>query len=258
MLRDKFNQLKCCVIIPTYNNDKTLCCVLEGVLTYTDNIIVVNDGSTDSTALILKNFPLVEQIHFPKNCGKGFALRKGFERSKKLGYKYAITIDSDGQHFPEDLALFISRLEEGEENAILIGLRNMKQAGVPQKSNFGNKFSNFWYWVETSHVLKDTQSGFRLYPLHIMPQKWYSTKFEFEIEVIVRSAWKNIKVENIPVQVKYDPEERVSHFRPFMDFTRISVLNTILVTIAIVYIKPRDFILQFKKKNSKPSFTKIS
>lgn len=257
MLRDKFNHLKCCVIVPTYNNEKTLRRVLEDILLYTGNVIIVNDGSTDSTDLILKDFSGLEHIHFSVNRGKGYSLRKGFEKAQQLGYKYAITIDSDGQHFPEDLEVFISHLEKGKKDTILIGLRNMTQTGIPKKSSFGNKFSNFWYWVETSHTLEDTQSGFRLYPLHLLPKKWYSTKFEFEIEVIVRSAWKNIRVENVPIQIKYDQEERVSHFRPFKDFARISVLNTVLVTIAIVYIKPRDFIRHFKKKTSKLSFMKM-
>jgi uncharacterized protein (DUF2062 family) len=127
----------------------------------------------------------------------------------------------------------------------------MNQEGVPKKSSFGNKFSNFWFWFETGIQLEDTQSGYRLYPLLQIPKKYFTKKFEFEIEVIVRSAWKGAVVKNIPVKILYDPTERVTHFRPFKDFTRISILNTILVLITLLYIKPRDFFRSFQKKKIK-------
>ncbi len=168
-----------------------------------------------------------------------------------LGFDYALTIDSDGQHFPADIPRFLERLDEKQTPTLLIGARNMAQEGVPKKSSFGNKFSNFWYWFETGIRLEDTQSGFRLYPLKEMPKKYFTPKFEFEIESIVRAAWKGIPVENIPIQVHYEQVDRVSHFRPFRDFTRISVLNTVLVTITLLYIKPRDFIRNLKKKDLK-------
>lgn len=242
-----------CVIIPTYNNHKTLKRVIDSVLLYTTNVIVVNDGSTDETHRILENYPQLVQIHFPKNSGKGMALRKGFEKAIHLGYEFAITIDSDGQHFASDIPLFISEISN-DDPILLIGSRNMMQEGVPKKSSFGNKFSNFWFWFETGNRLEDTQSGFRLYPLKYIPKNYFTTKFEFEIEVIVRSAWKGIQVKNIPIKVLYDPAERVSHFRPFRDFTRISILNTALVFIALFYIKPRDFFARIKNKGIRKFF----
>ena len=250
---ERMNQNKICVIVPTYNNHKTLKRVLDSVLLYTANIIVVNDGSTDETHQILGDYPQLAQIHFPKNSGKGMALRKGFKEALRLGYEFAVTIDSDGQHFASDIPLFISEISN-DNPMLLIGSRNMMQEGVPKKSSFGNKFSNFWFWFETGNRLEDTQSGFRLYPLKHIPKKYFTTKFEFEIEVIVRTAWKGIPVKNIPIKVLYDPAERVSHFRPFQDFTRISILNTVLVFIALFYIKPRDFFGSLKKKGIKKFF----
>ncbi len=136
-----------------------------------------------------------------------------------------------------------------KEDVLLIGNRNMAQDGIPKKSSFGNRFSNFWFWFETGIKLEDTQSGYRLYPLHKIPKKYFTPKFEFEIEIIVRTAWRHVPVKNVPVKVLYDPAERVSHFRPFKDFTRISILNTILVVIALLYIIPRNFINNFRKKS---------
>lgn len=242
-----------CVIVPTYNNQKTLKKVLDSILDFTTNIIIVNDGSTDSTSEILKSYSQVTQIHHPKNLGKGRALRNGFRKALELGFEYAITIDSDGQHFAADILVFLKAIQD-EPNALLIGSRNMTQENVPKKSSFGNKFSNFWFKFETGIKLDDTQSGFRLYPLRLLPKRFFTNKFEFEIEVIVRAAWKGIVVKNIPIQVLYDPAERVSHFRPFQDFTRISILNTVLVTNALLYIKPRDFFRRAKKKGFKKFF----
>lgn len=250
-INERIAKLKTCVIIPTYNNHKTLQCVIDGVLNFTENILVVNDGSTDSTAEILKQFPQITKIHIDKNQGKGNALRQGFKKALVLNYDYAITIDSDGQHYPNDIPIFLDELEREGIPVLLIGNRNMSQDGIPKKSSFGNKFSNFWFWFETGIRLDDTQSGFRLYPLKFIPKRYFTKKFEFEIEVIVRAAWKNIPVKNVPIKVLYDPNERVSHFRPFKDFTRISILNTILVIITLFYIKPRNLFRSFKKKSFK-------
>lgn len=237
------NVLKTCVIIPSYNNAITLAGVIEDVLKYSRHIIVVNDGSTDNTADIVKQFPVIQCVSYQKNMGKGWALRKAFKYAVEQGYDYAITIDSDGQHFAKDLPLFFEKLKE-HPNAIIIGARNMNQDSVPGGSSFGNKFSNFWFKVETAKTSPDTQSGYRLYPLHALKNMRFITrKYEFEIEVLVRAAWKGVDVLSVPVTVYYAPkEERVSHFRPFKDFFRISILNTALVLIAFLYIKPRDFI----------------
>jgi glycosyltransferase involved in cell wall biosynthesis len=253
VVNTKFNDLKVCVIIPTYNNGGTLAGIIADVAKYTEHIIVVNDGSTDDTPLIVKSFPFVQFISYPVNVGKGWALRKAFERAVSLNYDYAITIDSDGQHFAKDLPAFLDKLEK-VPGAIIVGSRNMDQATIPGKSSFGHKFSNFWFKVETGIDCPDTQSGFRLYPLQLLKHsKFITRKYEFEIEVLVRAAWKGIVMESVPVTVHYAPKEvRISHFRPFRDFSRISVLNTFLVIIAFAWIKPRDFFRTlFDKKKSK-------
>lgn len=244
------------MIVPTYNNHKTLGQVLSEVLNYTTDVIVINDGSTDATAAILDEFLQIHRIDLPKNIGKGNALRLGFEKANELGFDYAITIDSDGQHFADDLPSFLENLETEQRREVLyIGARNMAQEGIPKKSSFGNKFSNFWFWVETGIRLEDTQSGFRLYPLFAMNDiKLRTNKFEFEIEVIVKAAWSGIIVKNIPVKVHYELVDRVTHFRPFRDFTRISILNTWLVILTIFYIKPRNIFRKLKKKGIKRFF----
>lgn len=252
LYQDKFDFLRCCVLIPTFNNATTLKEVVDKVSAYTTNIIVVDDGSTDNTAAVLQKYEELEVITLPKNRGKGYALRSGFKTAEISGYSYAITMDSDGQHFPEDLHIFINALEasKGEEQELLvIGSRKMDGPGVPQKSSVGNSFSSFWFWVETGIPLKDTQCGYRLYPLEIVNRlNLFTSRFELEIEVIVKAAWAGVKVINLPVQVYYDPENRVTHFRPWQDVTRITLLNIYFVGKALFYIAPRNLYRKFFRR----------
>lgn len=252
--QSRFEKLNCCILVPTYNNQKSLASVLQDLQLYSSNIVVVNDGSTDETFEILKNFSHLDIHHFPQNRGKGAALDHGFKMAQDLGYEYAITIDSDGQHYPDDLEIFLNELENREENSpelLLVGDRNMGRDGIPGKSSLGNKFSNFWYLVVTGRQLTDTQSGYRLYPLHIVnPIKLYTNKFEYEIEIIVKASWRGVDVKNIPIKVFYE-ENRVTHFRPFWDISRIVMLYMWFVLVSFFYIHPRDKYRQFRDKGFK-------
>ncbi|NOX85006.1 MAG: DUF2062 domain-containing protein [Chlorobi bacterium] len=230
-----------CVIIPTYNNGKTILAVIRDVQGYCPDIIVVDDGSTDNTKELLDNLENIEVISYEKNKGKGYAIRQGFKRALEKGFDYAATIDADGQHYASDLPVFAGKLKE-EPDALIIGSRNIEIEGMPAKNTFANKFSNFWFRVETGQKLPDTQSGYRLYPVRLYRKwKFFTTKYEFEVEVLVRSAWSGIKIVPVPVRVFYPKEEeRVTHFRPLPDFARISVLNTVLVLITFLFIIPRN------------------
>ncbi len=249
--QSKFNDLQCCVLIPTYNNHATLERVLQGVMIYTSNILVVNDGSTDGTAQILENYSHLHIINLPLNKGKGNALKTGFKAAAHLGYEYAISMDSDGQHFPDDLPIFIKAIANKEPHhpeLLIIGSRKMDDPSVPDKSSFGNRCSSFWYWVETGIKLQDTQCGYRLYPLNAVNSlNLYTTRFELEIEVIVKAAWAGVNVINLPVKVLYDPAERVTHFKPFQDVARITLLNIWFVGVALFYVLPRNIFRKFRK-----------
>lgn len=251
--RQKIDLLNCCVIIPTYNNEKTIISVIKGVLAFTANIIVVNDGSTDTTSELIKSYnEKINVIEYFPNKGKGIALRTGIKKAQDLGYKYAITIDSDGQHFADDIIAFIDEIEKNPDT-LLVGARNLNQENMPKKNTFGNKFSNFWFKLFTHIDLPDTQSGYRLYPIQKMKgTKYFTSKYEFEIEVMVKAAWKGINVKPVPIKVFYaEGSERVTHFRPFKDFTRISLLNTYLFFVAFLWHKPIFLIKNLSIKNIK-------
>lgn len=250
--KERMKALKCAVLIPTYNNSSTIAKVIEDVKEFTQDIIVVNDGSTDNTSEILSTIKDIRVIEYTQNRGKGHALKLGLGKAYEWGYRYAITIDSDGQHYADDIPVFIQRIEQVPDS-LLIGARNLTADNMPSKNTFANKFSNFWYKVETGQKLTDTQSGFRLYPLDKLQNvRLITRRYEFEVEIIVRAAWRGVNVENVPIKVYYPPEEeRVSHFRPLRDFTRISILNTILVLYALLFYYPWNFLRHLKPANVK-------
>lgn len=247
---ERARRLGCAVVIPTYNNDRTLGGVIAGVRRYCADIFVVNDGSTDRTAEVLASTEGIRTIAYARNRGKGYALRCGLRAAREAGFRYALTIDSDGQHYPDDIARFIERIER-RPDTLLIGARNLTADNMPARNTFANRFSNFWYLVETGRRLEDTQSGFRLYPLRRLGRlRSLCSRYEFEVEVIVRAAWRGVEVENIPVRVYYAPDgERVSHFRPLRDFTRISLLNSVLVLEALLFYYPWRFFRALTREN---------
>ena len=256
LIKQKFKQLKCCVLIPTYNNSKTIESVIVSTLQYCDEVILVNDGCTDNTKEIIAKYPQLVIVTHEVNQGKGKGLRNGFAKAVELGFNYVISIDSDGQHFPKDFITFLNKVEE-VPGSLIIGARNMTVENVPNKSTFGNKFSNFWFWLETGITVPDTQSGYRLYPVQRLKKIWlFTTKFELEIEVIVKAAWRGIPVLSVPVSVYYAPQgERVSHFKPSVDSTRISFLNTYLVILAALFWRPVMLVRKMTLSNFKKAWT---
>lgn len=233
-------RLKICVIVPTYNNGGTLSRVIDGVLNYTPDIIVVNDGCTDTTQEILRNYQdRITIVENQANEGKGAALKRGFEKALELGFEYAITIDSDGQHYPENILDFVRAVAENP-GALIVGARDLTKVNINGKSSFANKFSNFWFAVQTWHYLPDTQTGYRAYPLRrLRGLTLLTSRYEAELELMVFASWHGVRLVSIPIKVYYPPQsERISHFRPALDFTRISVLNTILCIVAILYGLP--------------------
>jgi len=246
LLQQRMDALGIVVIVPSFNNAPKLMAVIRDILKYTKNIIVVNDGSTDDTRTILSKFQLLQTLHLEENKGKGKAMLSGFQIALELGFSYAITIDSDGQHLAKDLVQFVDKIEK-YPGAMIVGARNMEETeGVPGGSSFGHKFSNFWFRLETGKKLPDTQSGYRLYPLkEITKMRFFTSRYEFEIESLVRLSWRGVPMLWVPIDVEY-PEDRITHFRKFWDFFRISVLNSVLVLIALLWIKPRDLFIRIK------------
>lgn len=228
-----------CIVIPTYNNAGTIKEVVEETIIQCNDVIVVNDGSTDETCSILRNMSGITLIDYPQNHGKGYALKKGLKKALEMGFAYAITLDGDGQHYPDQIPQFL-QANIDHPGTLIIGNRNLTQVDRSKGSNFANKFSNFWFYIQTGCKLDDTQTGYRLYPLKkLRGLSMLTSRYEAELELLVVSSWHGIELVSIPIEVYYPPrEERVSHFRPGMDFARISILNTVLCFLAVVYGLP--------------------
>ncbi len=218
-------------VIPVYNHEQRIEEVIRAAMKLGLPIIVVDDGSTDSTPDILKRIPDITVLRHLENQGKGAALLTGFAAAVELGCDMAITLDADGQHQPED-AENLLRAVPDMLRPIVIGKRQgMNGENVPWTSRYGRKFSNFWVWLSGGPLVSDSQSGFRLYPLpEALDLDVQARRFQFEVEILVAAHRQGIPVLEAPVQVVYQKgAERISHFRPWKDFFRNSVTFSRLI-----------------------------
>jgi uncharacterized protein (DUF2062 family) len=217
--------MKPCVVIPCYNHSATVGAVAQAALAHAP-VIVVDDGSTEQ----LPELAGCEVVRLKQNGGKATALRAGFQRATELGFTHAITMDADGQHFAEDLPKFLTEVKQ-QPQAYLVGVRNFREAGCPTHRRRSNAISTFWYRVETGVRLRDTQCGFRCYPLALVQQlKIRSDRYAYELEFMVRAAWVGTPIVAVPVKCTYAVEQTAgSHFRPVRDFVHITNRNIILV-----------------------------
>ena len=229
--------MRCAFVIPLFNHAATLTTVVERAREVGYPIIVVDDGSTDGGAELADELEGVTRvIHHGENRGKGAALISGMEAAAELA-DWAVSLDSDGQHDPRDAPGLVAAIPEGQR-PIVIGARKGMDPGksVPWTSRFGRKFSNFWIWAAGGHLVSDSQSGFRVYPLpEILELRPRSRHFQYEVELLVLARWRGIPVVEAPVRVHYDPKgKRISHFRPWLDFWRNSFAFSRLITARIL------------------------
>ncbi len=247
-MKSNLEKEKIWCIIPVYNNGKTLKNVVAGSKKQLENVLIVDDGSTDIDVMLTVADEHVVVIRHETNEGKGSALMSGLKYVKDHGGKYAITIDADGQHFPSDIGKFIAQIE-GQDDLIVVGSRNFSVENVPGKSKFGRSFSNFWFKVETGLTIDDCQSGYRAYPVdYILQLDLKSVHYDFETEVIAKAVWAGLRIKTIDIGVHYAPQgERISHFHSFRDNLRISVVHSFLVLRRLLPIPHKKLI---KKKES--------
>lgn len=236
-------ELSSCVVIPVYNNSSTVRDVVERSLRVTQNVLVIDDGSTDADLRLLLADTGAEVVRHEHNQGKGAALITALKLLSQRNIDYMISLDGDGQHYPEDIPVMLRELGK-QEGALLVGCRDFNDPNVPGSSRFGRKFSNFWMGVETGCDVDDCQSGFRAYPVkYVSHLKCLSRFYNFETEILTRSAWANLPVVNVPIRSYYPPQgERISHFRPFVDNFRISCVHTLLVLRRLMPIPHRKLI----------------
>jgi glycosyltransferase involved in cell wall biosynthesis len=224
-----------CFVIPVYNHEQKVAEVVERSLGLGIPVIVVDDGSTDATHDRIKNIAGIRILRHPYNRGKGAALLTGFAAAAAFS-DWAVTLDADGQHNPEDAPRLIGAIPHAER-PIIIGKRDgMFAPHVPWTSRFGREFSNFWVRMSGGPAVADSQSGFRAYPL---PESLHlgvkARRFQFEVEILVKASWHRWPVVEVPVRVSYTPgARRISHFHPFFDFLRNAGLFSRLITYRVL------------------------
>lgn len=216
--------MKAAVIIPVYNHGQRIAEVIGQALKLGLPVIVVDDGSTDATCEIIGEIKGILVIRHPENMGKGAALLSGFAAAVEQGCNWALTIDGDGQHRPEDARGLLAAVADGRRSIVVGRRQGMTGENVPWTSRFGRGFSNFWVWASGGPLIEDSQSGFRLYPLPECLEMGVSARrYQFEVEILVRARRMGIDTIEAPVRVVYQARgERISHFRPWLDFWRNS------------------------------------
>ena len=220
-----------CIIIPVYNSPH-IRDVVEDVLKYGHQIIVVDDGS--SVRVSLDNLDVVLITH-KNNMGKGKAILSGALRAKEMGYDGFVTMDADKQHLSSQIQKLICCYEP---QTIVIGNRDFSGEHIPASSKFGRKFSNFWVMLETWMKLGDTQSGFRMYPISVADLSFTTQRFDFEIEILVLHVYQGGKICDTDVECYYPPKsERISHFDKLDDNVRISLLHIKLLIQRYLFLR---------------------
>ena len=217
------------IVVPFYNNEKTVAGVVAGALGLGLPVLAVNDGSTDGGPRSLAGVA-AERLDLDRNRGKGRAIRSALGWARDRGFSHVITIDADGQHSPADIPRFLDAIKDSPEK-LIIGRRNFKE-NAPGISRFGRGWSNMWVRIASGGVTRDSQSGFRAYPVDPLASlKFIGSRYEFEVEALVKAVWAGVGLRDVDVTVHYfSGADRISHFKSFRDNFRISLMYTLLVS----------------------------
>jgi len=187
------------VIIPAYNESKHIGNVISKVKKYANNIVVVDDGSTDKTYEIAKSEKVTVLKHIV-NLGKGSALKTGCNYAIKNKAKAVVVVDADGQHDPKELPRFIKALK-GKD--IVFGYRKYTKT-MPFIFRFGNSSLNIIIRILYGINLHDTQCGYRAFTAKAYKKiKWKSSDYSMESEMIANSGKADLKYDEVEIETIY-------------------------------------------------------
>ena len=209
--------MKICVLIPSFNEEKTIGWLVKAVREKGFDVVVIDDGSSDQTTKIARENG-AEVIVNEHNMGKGASLRRAFGLLSEKNYDAVITMDGDGQHLPNDILPFV-RCDEQGKPAIIVGNRMLKAKGMPLVRWLTNKFMSFVISGLCKKDIPDSQCGFRLIDTKVLKDLNLSTEnFEIESEMLFEAAKNGYKIESIPVTTVYEGQYSAIH--PVKDTVR--------------------------------------
>jgi len=212
------------VVIPAYNEAATIRDVVSRAIRQNENVIVVDDGSTDGTAEALVGLP-VSVLRNRTNCGKAASLWRGFQQALAAGASGVVTLDGDGQHAPEDIPRLLAETAFCPDH-VIIGARRRDHRRAAFWRYAANRVADFWISWAAGYSFADSQSGFRVYPAALLSRVQIAHEktrsFVFESEILIeatRSGHRNLAV---PIEALIRPAARPSYFRPVLDIARIT------------------------------------
>jgi len=208
---------QCVAVVPCFNEAAHIGTVIAGVQKHLPKVIVVDDGSTDTTAEKAK-MAGAEVVCRPRNCGKGAALRAGWQRARELGFTWVLMLDGDGQHAADDIPNFFDCAEKNQI-PLIVGHRMENSDAMPWLRRKANQWMSKRLSRLTGVRLPDSQCGFRLAHLETLLQlPLRANRFEIESEMLVAFLAAKQRVEFVPTQVIY--KSNASRINPLTDTWR--------------------------------------
>ena len=217
--------LRLAALVPCYGAPDTVADVVSGSLEHLDAVLVIDDGSRDACAGRASQAG-AQVISHRRNRGKGAALREGFRELSEQGFTHVVTLDADGQHLASEIPRLVERAQQHPDR-IIIGARCRDGVHeIAPLKRWANDFADGWVERASGKRILDTQSGFRVYPMgplaKILGKEVRGRHFEFESEILILAVRRGMTIETVDVQVYYPPpEERHSHYHPWLDTLRI-------------------------------------
>ena len=230
------------VVVPVFNHGASVGGVLAALASMGRPVIVVNDGSGDSTAEVLRAWAADglarEVFSHETNVGKAEALRTGFAKAIERGFTHVLTIDADGQHDVADVPALVAAAT-ASPTALVVGTRAGGDESAPMASRIGREISNWLVWCESGVVIDDSQSGMRVYPLAAIGEiDGGASRYGFETQVISRAGWFGVAVVRVPIRSIYVVAGgRTTHFRLVYDTALAVRMHAALLGRALFFVR---------------------
>lgn len=205
-------------IIPAFNEEKHIGDVVRRTRAKIDNVLVIDDGSTDATAQSARDAGAEVVVHL-QNRGKGEAIRNGLRHWLDRQFDWVLILDADGQHRPEELDHFIEAAVSAAKPKLILGNRMSDVSRMPFLRRFVNRYMSKKISRVCAQKIPDTQCGFRMVHRQLIPDLLNGAdRFDYETEMLIVASRKGFRIESVPISTVYSDE--VSSIHPVRDTIR--------------------------------------